>query len=381
MKEKEKETKSKADAQAFAGFYRASRKRLARKAAAYNNRLRKEKHPLLRTFMEDIADLNEGGKMLRGMLINLGYHLTGCGDVRDSDDLALAFEIFQTGVLIHDDAIDHAGTRRGKITVHRRYEHRLNVRNTEMLAKAESPADIAQSVAVCAGDLGLYLSNRHIVESYKTHPACAAILSLFDDIVLKTISGELLDVVLPYELQDTVRTPEEQDELLERSVRDIYYLKTACYSVIGPLQLGMTLGGADRRQLRAMHDFAEDLGIAYQIMDDILGIYADPETLGKDVGSDICEYKQTILYMYVRTKRPDLFPALEEVYGEKKITKKELRAVQDLFRDSGALGYARDALRECFERAEKKLEKMRFVPEEDKAVLRGFMDYCRGRRY
>ena len=142
----------------------------------------------------------------------------------------------------------------------------------------------------------------------------------------------------------------------------------------------MILGGADEKEMKAMDRFAEELGIAYQIMDDILGIYADPEYLGKDVGSDIEEFKQTILYMYVHNMKPEYLPELEIYYGQKNINLKELAEVQRIFRESGALAYAQEMLALRFEQAEKRLGRMKFVDAEDKAILRGFIEYCKGRR-
>ena len=371
---------------AFSTFYSDSLNRLTKKNNAYNKVMRKEPNPIIRPFREDLADLNTGGKMLRGMLVNLGYqiavHMNGeaACNAAESDMLALAFEIFQTGVLVHDDIIDNAGTRRGKITVHRRYEHRLNVRETKMVAAGEKPGNLAKSAAICVGDLGIYYANKQIVDHYAQHERLAALISYFDDIVIQTIRGELLDVVLPYEIQDDRYSPEEKKKLLEKSIWDIYYLKTAGYSVIGPLHLGMILGGADEKQMKALDRVAEDIGIAYQIMDDILGVFADPEKLGKDVGSDITEFKQTILYMYVCTMKPEYEEELLQIYGKKRISDAELDEVQRIFRESGALAYAQEMLGDCFERAEKRLARIKGMSKEDKAILRGFITYCKGRR-
>ncbi len=371
---------------AFSAFYSDSLNRLTKKTNAYNKVMRKEPNPIIRPFREDLADLNTGGKMLRGMLVNLGYqiavHMNGeaACNAAESDMLALAFEIFQTGVLVHDDIIDNAGTRRGKITVHRRYEHRLNVRETKMVAAGEKPGNLAKSAAICVGDLGIYYANKQIVDYYAQNEHLAALIGYFDDIVVQTIRGELLDVVLPYEIQDDKYSPEEKKKLLEKSIWDIYYLKTAGYSVIGPLHLGMILGGADEKQMKALDRVAEDIGIAYQIMDDILGVFADPEKLGKDVGSDITEFKQTILYMYVCTMKPEYEEELLQIYGKKRISDAELDEVQRIFRESGALSYAQEMLGDCFERAEKRLARIKGMSKEDKAILRGFITYCKGRR-
>jgi len=370
----------------FRKFYEETYKRLEKKTHAYNRSLKKDDNPIIRPFMEDLADLNQGGKMLRGMLVVFGYqiakHARGASDIdlSISDALAQTFEMFQTGVLIHDDVSDNAAQRRGKITVHRRYEHRLDVRDIRMVSGIEKPQEIAKSVGICVGDLGIYYANKLLADSYGSDPALGQLISYFDDIVIQTIRGELLDVVLPYEIQDPGIGEEERAKLLEKSIYDIYFLKTAGYSVIGPLHLGMILGGAEPKEMAALDRCARDIGIAYQIMDDILGVFADPKILGKDVGSDVAEYKQTILYMYVRTMKPEFAEELLQYYGKKHVTSRDIEQVQRIFEESGALAYARSVLADHFESAERKISRMKFMDAEDKKILRGFISYCKGRR-
>lgn len=365
---------------AFLAYYREEKGKLAAAQHLYNRELRKDPNRLLRTFTSDLADLDEGGKLLRGVLVKLGYRAAGGPRPEEADDLALAFEIFQTAVLVHDDIIDNAETRRGKTTIHRRYEQRLDVRGISACAGGEPVSHVARSAALCAGDLGLYAANRKLAESYRNHPKLGELLLYFDEVVINTIRGELLDVVLPYELEDAIYSEEEKAKLLEKSVGDIYRLKTAWYSVVGPLHLGMMLAGAEESDLKAMDRFGSDVGVAFQIMDDILGIYADAETLGKDIGSDISEFKQTILYLYVRTRCPERMEELLRYYGRKPVSEEELEAVRTIFRESGALDYARDTMNACFARAERRLSRMAFLDADDRAVFRGLCAYMRGRR-
>ncbi len=367
------------DLKAFLNYYGSTADRLGAKKKAYNRGIRKDRNPVIRMFLQDLSDLNEGGKLLRGVLVALGYRIGGGGAEEYADDLALAYEIFQTAILVHDDVIDNAALRRGKITIHRRYGHRLEVRGIRMVSDMESPEHISASTAVCAGDVGLYLANLKIAESYADDPNLSRLISYFDRVFLDTIKGELLDIVLPYEMQDVSRTREEQMKLLETSIQDIYRLKTAGYSVVGPLHLGMMLAGAGEDEMRALDRAADDIGVAYQIMDDILGVYADTEALGKDAGSDIAEFKQTILYMYVRSYAPEYEEELLRYYG-REVTEESLEAVRRIFDESGALEYARSAMKACFERAGRKIGRMKFLSAGDRAVLRGFIEWCSGRR-
>ena len=394
----------------FLNFYRETSARLKKKAADYNRALSGEPNALLAPIRADMADLNEGGKYLRGVLVALGYRIAAENCLKDggeprvsaddscpadpcaaevSDALSLAVEIFQTGVLIHDDIIDRAELRRGKKTIHARYaEHLAEMRgaDTQTGEEMQVGADLhvknahaAESAAICAGDYLICEANRYLAESYRSHPRLAELILEFDGIVLDTIRGELLDVILPYEMEDPKRSIEDADRLLSESVCEIYRLQTARYSVVGPLRLGMILGGAGETEMTALDSFAMDLGVAFQIKDDLLGIYADEQTMGKDAGSDIAECKQTLLYAYLRKKGGAELGELMRHYGKTPVTAESIRAVQEIFASSGAKKYAEGAMEECFARAEQKLGQMGFLSDEDRAALAGFIDYSRSR--
>ena len=387
---------------AFREFYQKTFERLAVRAAAYNESLKREEQKLLAPFFDMMADLNEGGKMLRGVLVVLGYQIASRaaadgrqiaeasgaeggtdedpapdGGLAAADDAALAFEIFQTGVLIHDDIIDRARTRRGKPTMTVRYEESLKERR--MAAPSQS-GHLAESAAICAGDYLITASNLILTRACGTHPRGAAVIRAFDEVILDTIRGELLDVVLPMEMTDPARSKEEADALLHKAVNDIYHLKTARYSVIGPLHLGLLLGGMHKDQTAQLDAMADDLGIAFQIKDDLLGIYADEQELGKDIGSDISEFKQTVLYAYVRMREPEAYKQLLTVYGKPAITFEELQMVQQLFEDCGARRFAETEMERHFASAERAVDAMTFVDERDKAILKEFISYNRERR-
>ncbi len=364
----------------FESFYQESHARLLQKNAAYNAQLAQEKHPLLRAFSEEFVRMNGGGKMLRAMLVNLGYKLAGGKDLSQSDDLALAFELFQTAVLIHDDVIDKAETRRDKVTIHRCYEDSLKDRKIRMVSATESEASLGASAAICIGDLGLYYANQKVAQGYCHHPKLGELIGYFNQVIIDTIRGELLDVILPYELQDEKRSDEERRALLKQSVMEIYHLKTAYYSVIGPLHLGTLLGEMDEGDRARLDEICDDLGIAFQIKDDLLGVFSESEEIGKDVGSDISEFKQTILYMYVMSMAPSYAPSLLQYYGKGDLTPEQLAAVRSIFVASGAYDYAVSMMESCFERAQVGLNAASFINEEDRNILEGFICYLRDRR-
>ena len=359
---------------AFLTFHAEHAKRLTGKIAEFNHRTEQEPRALLAPFFRGFADLNEGGKLLRGVLVNLGCFLGGEEDVEKSDALAIAFELFQTAVLIHDDIIDHASLRRGKPTIHARYARSLEDRHI-----ADTAGDTPASAAICVGDAGLYLANRMIASSYDGDERLGALITYFNDVVIDTIRGELLDVVLPCESRDPAMSAAQVDRILSKSVEEIYQLKTARYSMIGPLHLGALYAGADEALLSGLDRFAGYAGTAFQIKDDILGIYAAQDVMGKDAGGDIAEGKYTMLYSYMHQGDPDAYEQLMKVYGREPVTPEALRTVQRLFKDSGALSYAEGRMRECFASSERELSVLPLPPEK-KELLFGLLSYLESRK-
>lgn len=288
------------------------------------------KNVLIKEALEYFVNLNSDGKFLRGSLIALGYQ--NCGKKDDAFlDLALAYEVFQTSILIHDDAIDRGPLRRGKPTINSIYEKKF-----EHLKDKEH---IANSLSVCVGDLGFFIANQIIVENYYNHPRLAPTLKYFNDVVMKTACGEFIDVYLPNE---------KETENLEDLIMDVYRLKTAIYTITGPYCLGMTLAGNDN--VKKIEDILMDIGVAYQIRDDIFGIYG--KFTNKSVTSDIEEFKQTILYSY--TINTPYKEELLKYYG-KKTGKKELETVRQIFEESGAKKYAENKMKLLFNRARRKI--------------------------
>jgi len=387
------ENESERRAAAFQEFYGEGKKRLEKEASSYNEALSDEKQPVLKGYFADMADLNSDGKMLRGMLVQLGYALAkeaagGSGaayekgmaaaasqEASESDALALAFEVMQTGILMHDDIIDEADERRGKATVHRRAAKRYGAEEADGHAR-QKLLRAADSAAICAGDYCMLDANRLIVERYSENANLPRVLSYFDKVILDTIRGELLDVVLPTERE----LESGKDLKLGECVEEIYFLKTAGYSVAGPLHLGMLLGGAPEETAAMLDAAAYEVGVAYQIKDDILGIFADAEYVGKDVGADIAEKKLTILYSYVAEAAPSYLAELDSVYGSKEVTPEVLGEVRRIFKESGALENAERRAEELSASALLKLEALPFAKGAAGEALKGFVEYAAGRK-
>jgi len=223
---------------------------------------------------------------------------------------------------------------------------------------------LANSLGICAGDLGFYEANQLIIKNYSSNPNFAKILEFYNDIIIKTIKGEMLDVILPF------KGKYKYGEIIEKDILDIYHLKTSWYTIIGPFFLGYLLGGKERNE--KIENVLNKIGIAFQIKDDILGIFSNSDTIGKSNTSDIEEFKQTILYSHIcNTSYKDEFL---KIYGKKNITSSELERIRELLTLSGSYDYANDYLNNLYGEVLNKVDELDII-EHGKVILKGLLIY------
>ena len=342
-------------------YYKTKLKEFETELKKINKSFIENDNPIVVDAVNKFINMNGDGKFLRGCLIDLGYKLTKSDDYAKT--LSLAYETFETSILIHDDIIDNAHLRRNKETIHETYKDEFKKYNIEN-------DNTNTSLALCIGDLGFFYTNEMITKKYKNDKNLAKLLSYYNNIVIKTIKGEIIDVALPF-----IEKNDKKHALHEEDIIEIYRLKTSWYTVVGPFVLGMILGNSKVKDIETFEKVLEPLGIAFQIKDDILGIYSSKEILGKSVYSDIEEFKQTILYSYIKIKRNDLLDELLKYYG-KSITEEESKKVQKLFEDSGALEYATNKMNEMFNEVYANIKSMD-IKEYAKNILLGLILFLR----
>lgn len=296
----------------------------------------------------ELKRLSNGGKRVRGYLIRLGSLLFDKND-NTYIDLAVAMEIFQTAILIHDDIIDEADKRRGLDTINHKY-----------------PGHLGLSKAICIGDLGFFLSykiisNLNIDDRIKTK-----IYKIYGETLYNTVNGEIIDVELPYKKIDFHKNMD--DEI----IYDIYVNKTAWYTIIGPIIMGATLANASEKDKTMLTEMGINLGIAFQIKDDLLGLYSNSIVMGKTL-NDIKENKQTIIYKYaIDNANADELEYIKQNYGNYSINDKDTKKILDLFDKIGAKSYAENLVKEYTNKAISVIEKMNI---ENKNLLIDFANY------
>jgi len=200
-----------------------------------------------------------GGKRLRPCLVLMACDLFG-GDVDQAIQPALAIEVFHNFTLMHDDIMDKAPLRRGKQTVHEKWN---------------------PNIAILAGDVMMVEANKLMMQVNDS--ILRQVLDTFNDTAVGVCEGQQID--MNFETQDNVDIA---------AYVNMIRLKTAVL-LGGALKIGAIIGGAGADDASLLYDFGVQLGIAFQLQDDILDVYGDPEKFGKQVGGDILSNKKTFL--------------------------------------------------------------------------------------
>lgn len=234
------------------------------------------------------------GKLMRPGMVMLGYRAFGGRNEARAIDLGCAFELLHAALLIHDDVVDRDFVRRGEPTISAVYRDHA-------LANGRNPADAehaGNSVGIIAGDLLISEAIKLAARAAAGSDAEAGVEQAFFLAIEQAGAGELEDLL--YSLGPAPATTSQ--------VLRMEQMKTAAYSFQLPLQAGALLAGAHPAQAEALGTVGCQLGVAYQIIDDVLGTFGDPARTGKPVESDLREFKSTIL-LALASEQPE-FSAL-----------------------------------------------------------------------
>jgi geranylgeranyl diphosphate synthase type I len=263
-----------------------------------------------------------GGKRLRPAFAYWGYR--GAGGI-DSDAVVAAvsaLELVQASALIHDDLMDRSDTRRGEPAVHRRFADRHTAAGWQGGAAA-----FGDSAAVLLGDLALVWSDELLHASGVDLAALARARPVFDRMRTEVTVGQYLDML----------TQATGDTSLDRAGQVARY-KSAKYTVERPLLLGAALAGAPPALVASYEGFGLPLGEAFQLRDDVLGVYGDPARTGKPAGDDLREGKRTYLVAAAyAAASPDDRAALDARLGDPGLDLAGVLRLREIIRDTGAL--------------------------------------------
>lgn len=280
-------------------------------------------------WIDVMMSLLAGGKRLRPAFCYWGWRAAGGEDCPEIYVAAAALELLHASALVHDDVMDASDTRRGMPAVHRQFSARMA--DAGFAAAAEA---FGAGAAILIGDALLAWSD----ELY--HASGLPVLALqrgqpvLNAMRTEVVSGQYLDLVNQMTRSETVQS----------AMRVVLY-KTAKYTIERPLHLGAAMAGAPdglpatgMSVARTCTDYGLPLGTAYQLRDDILGVFGDPAVTGKPVTGDISEGKRTVLIALTRERASAAqLRVLDRHLGDRGLTESGAAQVRAVITDTGAL--------------------------------------------
>lgn len=279
--------------------------------------------------LRNLENYLAGGKKVRPALTSLGYKIAGGREIKEVLPAGFAVELMHNSLLIHDDFVDNDEIRRGKPTLHKVY---LN-KNGE---------HYAVSMAIITADVGIFWANEILSGLDFAPKTVTKAVNLLNHFLLNTGYGELMDIDFDY-----------HPEISWNDILNIRIYKTAYYTFVMPLTVGAVLGGASDALLENLEKFGLNVGLAFQLRDDVLGVFGDSDKTGKSSESDILEGKKTLLY----------FKALEFAKGsDKEFLKKtyghiknqaQVTKIRKIIKDCGALGYSEELAKNYVKKGKK----------------------------
>lgn len=280
--------------------------------------------------------LSIGGKRIRPILTLIGADIFG-NNYKEAIHAALAVEVFHNFSLVHDDIMDNASLRRGKLTVHKKW-------NT--------------NTAILSGDAMLILAYQ-LFENY-TPEIFQELAKLFSKTAIEVCEGQQYDI----DFENTDNVTEAQ------------YLKMICYKtavlVGAALKMGAIVAKTNQKNNQLIYDFGVQIGMAFQLQDDYLDTFGD-ETFGKKIGGDILENKKTMLFIkaYERANEEDKKQLILWYKNNHRNPEDKIKAVTELFRKTNADAFVRNQIQAYTSCALKKLDELK-ISTEKRNELREF---------
>lgn len=269
--------------------------------------------------------------------------------------IASALEVFHAAALVHDDLMDQSDTRRGKQAIHKRFESMHSEKGF-----LGEPERFGQSGSVLVGDLLLNWSSEVFGAAVTYAPSSeieSSCRSEFSKMRFEVMAGQYLDV-----LEENAAPLRSLADAVTNAEKVMLY-KTAKYSLEAPLLIGASFAGADEQTLRGLSNFGIPLGLAFQIRDDILGVFGDPEVTGKPAGDDLREGKRTVLVaLTMQNSSTSIARIFSDLLSERDLEAEQIEFMQQTIRESGALEKTERMMQEYGDRSLEVLETLDLEP-------------------
>lgn len=280
--------------------------------------------------------LNSGGKRLRPLLVLLSAKAVG-GKFSDAYNAAAAVEMLHNFTLVHDDIMDNADKRRGRLTLHKKYDH---------------------NTAILTGDSLLSIAYEYLLKDCNGN--AKEVISSFTHGLIEVCEGQSLDT--DFELRKNVSLSEYIIMIKKKTAA---MAEMCC-------KIGALLGGGTSSQVKALGNYGLNLGIAFQIQDDLLDIAADEKEFGKTIGGDLIEGKKTFLFLEALEKsNGEDRKKLLKVIERKGIRRNQVSSYKMIYEKLGVLDDARKKIKSYTNKA---LKSVASLDDENKKIFKWLAD-------
>jgi geranylgeranyl diphosphate synthase type I len=286
--------------------------------SAYLNSISPELAPVSDSLTSFLLD---SGKRLRPLFAYAGFAAAG-GSIEKSALRAMAaLELLQACALIHDDLMDGSDTRRGKPSIHRHFES-IHVQDQ---LDGFAP-QYGLSAAVLLGDLSLVWSDQMLNSAGLTTEQFARVLPFYNEMRVELMAGQFLDI----------HEQTQKDTSVDRSMKIARY-KSGKYTIERPLHLGAAMSSSSNEVTDALSAYGLPLGEAFQLRDDLLGVFGDPSVTGKPAGDDLREGKRTVLIAMTHERQsPAQLEICKKYFGKPDIDAEGVAILQEIIESTGA---------------------------------------------
>ncbi|MFA6350218.1 MAG: polyprenyl synthetase family protein [Candidatus Omnitrophota bacterium] len=300
--------------------------------------------PLLFETIKDF--MLRDGKRVRPLLFVAGYLGYAKKPAPRLYQSALSIELLHDFMLIHDDIIDKSNVRRGKPTVHVMLNRYLKNKNNLKFN--------GQDLAIIVGDIMYAMAIRAFLSINEKMEYKERALKKFIDAAIYTGTGEFIELICG--IKSIEKTAKED-------IYRIYDYKTAQYTFSSPLATGAILAGADEKQISLLSQYGIYIGRAFQIKDDIIGMFSEEKAIGKSTLSDLAESKKTLLIWYAYNQGNAAHKRqIKNMLQSKNITMKDLLKMRQILTATGALEAAKQEIFNLSSKADKLLKLLTIKP-------------------
>lgn len=289
--------------------------------------------------------MEDGGKRLRPVLTLMAYNLYR-DDIEKAFKSAIGIEIFHNYTLLHDDVMDDAELRRGRQTVHKKWN---------------------SNVAILSGDAAAITAYKYI-ETVED-PYLRQVIDGFNQVAMDVCKGQQYDMEF-----------ETRDDVTEEEYIQMIYLKTSVL-IAGSMRHGALIAGAPEHEYKALYDFGGYLGLVFQLQDDYLDVYGEVEEFGKKIGGDIlCNKKTYMLIKALELAGEEDKASLREWLNKERFNPTEkIKDVTEIYNRAGIKEVVMAKIDDYLEKSRSALDKVN-VPEERKVRFYEMIDYIGGRK-